>query len=93
MSKRIKDTETGQRETLKMIENLTSKIDSLTDRTPGNTSYGPNRTNAENVVLETRPIELSEFCQDMSQHNMLYFVFSRKARRKFLSLEQNRLPS
>ena len=68
VSKRIKETETGQREILKMIENLTSKIDSLTDRTPGNTNYGPNRVSAENEGLEPRPIELGEFCQDMSQH-------------------------
>ena len=72
MSKRIKDTETGQREILKMIENLTSKIDSLTDRTPGNTNYGPNRVNSENAVLEPRPIELSEFCQDISQHRRFH---------------------
>ena len=38
VSRRIKDTETGQREILKMIENLSSKIDSLTDKTLGNTT-------------------------------------------------------
>ena len=32
--RRIKDTEVGQREILKMIENLSSKIDSLSDKTP-----------------------------------------------------------
>ena len=32
--RRIKDTETGQREILKIIENLSSKIDSLTNKTP-----------------------------------------------------------
>ena len=69
VSKRIRDTETGQRENLKMVENLTSKIDSLTDRTPGNTNYGPNRTEVENASLESRPIELGEFYQDVSQHN------------------------
>ena len=68
MSRRIKDTETGQREILKMIENLTSKIDSLADTTLGNTDYGPNSVNSENTVLEPRPIEISEFCQDVSQH-------------------------
>ena len=51
-----------------MVENLTSKIDSLTDRTPGNTNYGPNRTDVENAVLESTPIELGEFYQDVSQH-------------------------
>ena len=61
VSKRIRDTETGQREILKMIENLTSKKDSLTDRTSSNTNYGQNRTDVENAVLEPRPIELNEF--------------------------------
>ena len=69
MSKRIKDTETGQREILKMIENLTSKIDSLADRTPVNTNQGLNGVNSENVILESRPIELGEFRQNVSQHN------------------------
>ena len=32
--RRIKDTEVEQREILKLIENLTSKIDSLSDKTP-----------------------------------------------------------
>ena len=34
VSKRIKDTEIGQREILKMIENLSSKIDTLSGQTP-----------------------------------------------------------
>ena len=68
VSKRIKDTETGQREILKMIENLTSKIDSLTDRTPCDPSQGLNGINPENVMLETRPMELNEFRQEVSQH-------------------------
>ena len=69
VSKRIKDTKTGQQTILKMIENLTSKIDSLTDRTPNNTNYGSSRIDVENTVLEPRPIELNEFYQDVSQHN------------------------
>ena len=40
----------------------------MADRTPGNTDYGLNRVNSKNAVLEPRPIELSEFCQDVSQH-------------------------
>ena len=32
--RRIKDTEAGQREILRMIENLSYKIDSLSDKTP-----------------------------------------------------------
>ena len=68
MSKRIKDTETGQREILKMIENLNSEIDSLADRTSHNASLGSNGMSPENVVPETSPIGLNEFCQDVSQH-------------------------
>ena len=68
MSKRIKDTETGQREILERIENLTSKNDSLADRTSHNASLGSNGTRPENVVPETRPIGLNEFRQDVSQH-------------------------
>ena len=39
VSKRIKDTEVGQREILKMIENLTSKIDTLAERPPNNVRH------------------------------------------------------
>ena len=72
MNKRIKDTETGQREILKMIENLSSKIDSLTDKTFCDLNQGLNGANSENVILETRPIELNEFRQDVSQHTYRY---------------------
>ena len=68
VNKQIKDTETGQREILKMIENLSSKIDSLTDKTSCDLNQGLNGVNSENVKLETRPIELNEFRQDVSQH-------------------------
>ena len=69
VNKRIKDTETGQREILKMIENnLSSKIDSMTDETSCDLNQGLNGVNSENVILETRPIKLNEFCQDVSQH-------------------------
>ena len=73
MIKRIKDTETGQREILKMIENLTSKIDSLAERTPCDLNQGLNGINSENVIPESRPIELNEFRQDVSQHIILLF--------------------
>ena len=57
-----------------MIENLTSKIDSLSDRTPSNTNYGLNRTDVENTVLEPRRIELNEFYQDVSQHRIHRYI-------------------
>ena len=57
VNKRIKDTETGQREILKMIENLSSKIDSLTDKTSCDLNQGLNGANSENVILETHRIK------------------------------------
>ena len=68
VNKRIKDTETGQREILKMIEYWSSKIDSLTDKTYCDLNQGLNGVNSENVILETRPIELNKFRQEVSQH-------------------------
>ena len=68
VNKRIKDTETGQREILKMIENLSSKIVSLADKTSCDLNQDLNGVNSENVILENRPIGLNEFQQDVSQH-------------------------
>ena len=76
VNKRIKDTETGQREILKMIENLSSKIVSLTDKTSCDLNQGLNGVNSENVILENRPIELNEFQQDVSQHMNNTFLLS-----------------
>ena len=52
-----------------MIENLSSKIDSLTDKTSCDLNQDLIGVNSENVILENRPIELNEFQQDASQHN------------------------
>ena len=41
VSKRIKDTEVGQREILKMIENLASKIDTLAEKPSYNAHHDP----------------------------------------------------
>ena len=70
VNKRIKDTETGKQEILKMIENLSPKIDSLTDKTSCDLNQGLNGVSSENVMLENRPIELNEFQQDVSQHTL-----------------------
>ena len=74
MNERIKDTETGQREILKMIENLSSKIDSLTDKTYCDLNQGLNGVNSENVISENRPIELNESQQDVSQHIFNFLI-------------------
>ena len=68
MNKRIKDRETGQQEILKMIETLSSKVDSLTDKTSCDLNQGLNGVNSENVMLEARLIELNEFRQDVSHY-------------------------
>ena len=52
-----------QREILKMIENLSSKIDTLSDRLPGTTVSETNETNPENMASTSRPMELNELTQ------------------------------
>ena len=57
--RRIKDTEVGQREILKMIENLSSKIDSLSDKTPLTT----NAEVVESDLTEPGPSSQREYEQ------------------------------
>ena len=96
VNKRIKDTETGQREILKMIERLSSKIDSLTDKTPCDLNQGLDGVNSENVILQTRPIDLNEFRQDVSQHiyrDSVYLLIDCLVSRYQLELFTNKLKS
>ena len=53
-NKRIKDTEVGQREILKMIENLSSKIDSLSGQTPRTDISDVDYTDTENRASTSR---------------------------------------
>ena len=53
VSKRIKDTEVGQREILKMIENLTSKIDTLAERPPNNMRHDSDDEDAGNRITDS----------------------------------------
>ena len=69
VSKRIKDAEVGQREILKMIENLTSKIDTLTERPPNNVRHGPDDEDAENAEYRYRLVEPSALLPNHGQHN------------------------
>ena len=91
VNKRIKDTETGQREILKMIESLSSKIDSLTDKTSCDLNQGLSGVNSENATPETRPIELNEFCQDVSQHSLINNSFSKHSTNNDTPLYLNQL--
>ena len=68
VSKRIKDAEVGQREILKMIENLTSKIDTLTERPPNNVRHGPDDEDAENAEYRHRLVETSDLLPNHGQH-------------------------
>ena len=65
--RRIKDTETGQREILKMIENLSSKIDSLSGKVPNTVIPEVSEINPESLV--SRPVEINELPRDEVQHN------------------------
>ena len=70
VSKRIKDAEVGQREILKMIENLTSKIDTLTERPSNNVRHGPDDEDAENTEYRYRLVEPSDLLPNHGQHTI-----------------------
>ena len=65
----VKGTETGQREILKMVENLSSKIDSLSAKSPNTVFPEVNETNPESLVSTSRPIEMNELPRGEGQHN------------------------
>ena len=67
--RRIKDFETGQREILIMIKNMSSKIDSLSGKTPNTVTSEVNEINPESLVSTSRPIEINELPRDEGQHN------------------------
>ena len=67
--KRIKDTGLRQREILKIIENLSSKIDYLSGQTPNTVTLEVNETYPENLIPTTRPIKVNELLRDESQHS------------------------
>ena len=69
VSKRIKDAEVGQREILKMIENLTSKIETLTERPPNNVRHGPDDEDVENAEYRYRLVEPSDLLPNHGQHS------------------------
>ena len=63
VSRIIKETETNQREILKMIENLYSKNDTFSGRVPETTLSETNETNPENMASTSGPTELNEMTQ------------------------------
>ena len=56
VGRRVKDTEAGQREILKMIENLSSKIDSLSGQTSSAVDLDANQNCPESLIPTFRPI-------------------------------------
>ena len=68
----IKDTETGQREILKMIENLSSKIDSLSGQTSSTVDLDANENRPESLISTSRPIEVNELIRGEGQHTKTF---------------------
>ena len=68
VGRRIKDAETGQREILKMIENLSSKIDSLSGH-PLRSENPIDLYEPENQASTSRPTTLNELHPSQGQHN------------------------
>ena len=66
--RRIKDNETGQREILKMIENLSSKIDSLSNGTPVVANTETDEINPVNAGSTPQLSEMYELHRHEGQH-------------------------
>ena len=71
VGRRIKDAENGQREILKMIENLSSKIDSLAGHPPTSENTEVDFCESENQASTSRPILVSELHPSQGQHNSI----------------------
>ena len=69
ISGRRKDTETGQRDILEMIENLSSKIDSLPGQTSSTVDLDANENRPESLIPTSRPIEVNELIRGEGQHS------------------------
>ena len=67
--RRIKDTEVGQREILKMVENLSSKIDSLSDKTPLTTNSKVVEPDLTEPGPSAQREDIYELPHSLGQHN------------------------
>ena len=85
VSKRIKDAEVGQREILKMIENLTSKIDTLAERPPNNVRHDPDDEDAGNTDYIYRSVEPSDLLRNHGQHSLNSTIYVEKGAHMFQS--------
>ena len=68
VTRRIRDAEVGQREILKMIENLSSKIDSLSGQPPNCENLALDSDETENQASTSRPSVLNELHPSQGQH-------------------------
>ena len=57
-----------------MIENLTSKIDTLTERPPNNVRHDPDDEDAENTDCRYRPVESSDLLPNHGQHSCIMVI-------------------
>ena len=73
--RRIKDTETGQREILKMIENLSSKIDSVASETTSVVNVETTETDLTDPGSSFQRVEMYELPQRESQHKYFKRTF------------------
>ena len=68
IGRRVKDTEAGQREILTMIENLSSKIDSLSGQASNAIDLDVNENHPESLIPTSKPIEVNELTRGAVQH-------------------------
>ena len=66
------ETEANQREILKMIENLSSKIDSLSERNSENMNSGANGFQSESVASTSRDCATDSATQDEGLYNPIF---------------------
>ena len=66
--RRIKDTEIGQREILRMIENLSSKSDSLSDKTPPTVNTKVVESDLTELCPSSQREDIYELPQSLGQH-------------------------
>ena len=67
--RRIKDTEVGQREILRMIENLSSTNDSLSDKTPPNAKTKTVELDLTEPGPSSQREDIYELPHSQGQHN------------------------
>ena len=83
ISKRLKDTELNQREILKLIENLSSKVDNLSSTSSERSCVNNRATNNGNSADEVEEIDFgrSEYSNTIQTKRVFKFFQTRETRR------------